>query len=195
MPILPENFGVSTVRIDVPAALTRYSVSEQSFSVHALTRDIEEPVHTFAYAQRVLHLAFDRLGFALSSERSDIFEVRYPHSRVRIRQRGVNPQPECPLSGLGVAILSEPFGHHNYCAQEHRLPLKVSAISFWMIPPVDIFRVVERGQHLWIEPSETVKEALMRVQSLGMGEYLITNQRTGFRLSLTVDVSAIEASS
>ena len=31
----------------------------------------------------------------------------------------------------------------------------------------------------------------MRVQSLGMGEYLITNQRTGFRLSLTVDVSAV----
>jgi hypothetical protein len=60
-----------------------------------------------------------------------------------------------------------------------------------MIPPVDIFRVAERGQHIWIEPSETVKEALMRVQSLGMGEYLITNQRTGFRLSLTVDVSAV----
>jgi hypothetical protein len=62
-----------------------------------------------------------------------------------------------------------------------------------MIPPVDIFRVVERGQHIWIEPSETVKEALMRVQSFGMGEYLITNQRTGFRLSLTVDVSAVKA--
>ena len=62
-----------------------------------------------------------------------------------------------------------------------------------MIPPIDIFRVVERGQHRWIEPSETVKEALMRVQSLGMGEYLIANQRTGFRLSLTVDVSAVKA--
>jgi hypothetical protein len=60
-----------------------------------------------------------------------------------------------------------------------------------MIPPVDIFRVIERGQHIWIEPSETVKEALMRVQSLGIGEYFITNQRTGFRLSLTVDVSAV----
>ena len=48
-------------------------------------------------------------------------------------------------------------------------------------------------QHLWIEPSETVKEALMGVQSLGMGEYLIANQRTGFRLSLTVDVSAAKA--
>jgi len=62
-----------------------------------------------------------------------------------------------------------------------------------MIPPVDIFRVVVRGQHIWIEPSETVKEALKGVQSLGMGEYLITNQRTGFRLSLTVDVSAVKA--
>jgi hypothetical protein len=31
------------------------------------------------------------------------------------------------------------------------------------------------------------------VQSFGMGEYLITNQRTGFRLSLTVDVSAVKA--
>jgi hypothetical protein len=72
--------------------------------------------------------------------------------------------------------------------------LKVSAISFCRIPPVDIFRVVERGQHIWIEPSETVKEALMRVQSLGMGEYLITNQRTGFRLSPTVDVSAVTGS-
>jgi hypothetical protein len=71
---------------------------------------------------------------------------------------------------------------------------KVSAISFCMISPIDIFRVVERGQHIWIEPSETVKEALMRVQSLGMGEYLITNQRTGFRLSLTVDVSAVTGS-
>jgi hypothetical protein len=82
----------------------------------------------------------------------------------------------------------------NYCAHMHRLLLRVSAISFCMIPPVDIFRVVERGQHIWIEPSETVKEALMRVQSLGMGEYLITNQRTGFRLSLTVDVSAVTGS-
>ena len=62
-----------------------------------------------------------------------------------------------------------------------------------MIPLIYIFRVVEGGQHLWIEPSETVKEALMRVQSLGMGEYLITNQWTGFRLSLTVDVSAAKA--
>jgi hypothetical protein len=62
-----------------------------------------------------------------------------------------------------------------------------------MIPPIDIFRVVERGQHIRLEPSGTVKEALMRVQSLGMGEYLITNQRTGFRLSLTVDVSAVKA--
>ena len=33
----------------------------------------------------------------------------------------------------------------------------------------------------------------MRVQSFGMGEYLITNQRTGFRLSLTVDVSAVKS--
>jgi hypothetical protein len=104
----------------------------------------------------------------------------------------VNPQPECPLSGLG-RLFSVNLSAINYCAQEHRLPLKVSAISFCMIPPVDIFRVVERGQHIWIEPSETVKEALMRVQSLGMGEYLITNQRTGFRLSLTVDVSAVKA--
>jgi len=30
--VLPQDFSVSTVRIDVPAALTRYSVSEQSFS-------------------------------------------------------------------------------------------------------------------------------------------------------------------
>ncbi len=61
-----------------------------------------------------------------------------------------------------------------------------------MIPPIGIFRVVEHGQQIWIEPSETVKEALRRVQALGMGEYLITNQRTGFRLSLTVDVSAVK---
>ena len=62
-----------------------------------------------------------------------------------------------------------------------------------MILPIDIFRVVERGQHIWIEPSETVKGALMRVQSLGMGEYVIANHRTGFRFSLAVDVSAVKA--
>ena len=90
----------------------------------------------------------------------------------------------------GRLFFSEPFSHQLLYTSAQTTP-KVSAISLCMIPPVDIFRVVERGQHVWIEPSETVKEALMRVQSLGMGEYLITNQRTGFRLSLTVDVSAI----
>jgi hypothetical protein len=44
-----------------------------SYCVHLLARNIEEPVHTFGYAQRVLHLAFDRLGLALSPER--LFDV------------------------------------------------------------------------------------------------------------------------
>ena len=70
---------------------------------------------------------------------------------------------------------------------------KVSAISFCMIAPIDIFRVIDNGEHLWIEPSQTMNEATVRVRSLGMGEYLIADQRTGVRVSLCVDRFTVKA--
>ena len=46
-----------------------------SHCVHLLARNTEEPVHTFGYVQPILLLAFDRLSFALSFERSGVFDV------------------------------------------------------------------------------------------------------------------------
>ena len=56
-----------------------------------------------------------------------------------------------------------------------------------MTTPIDIFRVLENGEHLWIEPSETMDDARARVQSLGSGKYLIANQRMGIRVPLYAD--------
>jgi len=61
-----------------------------------------------------------------------------------------------------------------------------------MIPPIDIFRVVKNGEYLWVEPSGSMNDAAVRTLSLGVGEYLILNQRTGVRVSLCVDALAIK---
>jgi hypothetical protein len=58
-----------------------------------------------------------------------------------------------------------------------------------MIPPFDIFRVVEGGQPLWCEPASTLEDAKARVQELGRsrpGEYLIFSQKTSHRISILV---------
>ena len=58
-----------------------------------------------------------------------------------------------------------------------------------MIPPFDIFRVVQGSQPLWLEPALTLDDAKARVNELGEsrpGEYLIFSQKTGHKLSIMV---------
>jgi len=57
-----------------------------------------------------------------------------------------------------------------------------------MIPPIDIFRMVE-GDLVWEEPSPSVDDARIRVQQLGAiqpGEYVIFSQKTGNKISVRV---------
>jgi hypothetical protein len=59
-----------------------------------------------------------------------------------------------------------------------------------LIPPFDIFRVSEDGVPVWIEPAETLEGAQARVAELGAthpGEYFVFSQKTGHKLSITVD--------
>ena len=59
-----------------------------------------------------------------------------------------------------------------------------------MIPPFDIFRVLQDGQPLWLESASTVEDARARIKKLGEfcpGEYLILSQKTGHKLSILVD--------
>jgi hypothetical protein len=58
-----------------------------------------------------------------------------------------------------------------------------------MIPPFDIFRVIQDSQPLWVEPALTLEEATARVNELGKsrpGEYLIFSQKTGHKISIMV---------
>ena len=58
-----------------------------------------------------------------------------------------------------------------------------------MIPPFDIFQVVEGRQPLWLEPASTLDDARARVNELGKsrpGEYLIFSQKTGHKISVIV---------
>lgn len=58
-----------------------------------------------------------------------------------------------------------------------------------MIPPFDIFRVVQGSQPLWLEPALTLDDATARVNELGKsrpGEYLIFSQKTGHKISIMV---------
>ena len=57
-----------------------------------------------------------------------------------------------------------------------------------MIPQFDIFR--KKGEYVWLEATMTLDDAEARVQELGAaepGEYLIFNEKTGDRISLTVE--------
>ncbi len=57
-----------------------------------------------------------------------------------------------------------------------------------MIPPIDIFRMVD-GALVWQEPSQSVDDARIRVQQLGAiqpGEYVIFSQKTGNKISVRV---------
>jgi hypothetical protein len=56
-----------------------------------------------------------------------------------------------------------------------------------VIPSFDIFRVVQNGHAIWVEPSNSLEEAKARVQELAAavpGEYLIFNQKTGHKISV-----------
>jgi hypothetical protein len=56
-----------------------------------------------------------------------------------------------------------------------------------MRPPVQIFRVQSDGGLHWMEAAEELERAKARVKTLGAsspGEYVITNEQTGERLSI-----------
>jgi hypothetical protein len=58
-----------------------------------------------------------------------------------------------------------------------------------MIPPFDIFRVLQDSEPLWLEPASTLEEATARVNELGKfhpGEYLVFSQKTGHKISIVV---------
>jgi hypothetical protein len=57
-----------------------------------------------------------------------------------------------------------------------------------MIPPFDIFYTDDDGPR-WLESAHTLDDAKLRIQHLGAecpGEYLILSQRTGHKISVTV---------
>jgi hypothetical protein len=58
-----------------------------------------------------------------------------------------------------------------------------------LIPPFDIFRVLEDSQPLWLEAASTLDLAKVRVHEIGKsvpGEYLIFSQKTGHSISIVV---------
>jgi hypothetical protein len=58
-----------------------------------------------------------------------------------------------------------------------------------LIPPFDIFQVLEDRQPLWLEAASTLDVAKARVQEMGKsapGEYLIFSQKTGHSISIVV---------
>jgi hypothetical protein len=62
--------------------------------------------------------------------------------------------------------------------------------GFPLIPPFDIFLVADDRNPVWIEPAETLEGAQARVAELGAtrpGEYLVFSQKTGNKLSITID--------
>jgi hypothetical protein len=59
-----------------------------------------------------------------------------------------------------------------------------------MQPPFDIFRVGPDGHPIWLEAAATLDAANARINALGKsspGEFLIYSQRTGNKISITVD--------
>jgi hypothetical protein len=58
-----------------------------------------------------------------------------------------------------------------------------------LIPPFDIFQVIDDRQPLWVESASTLEVAKARVKELGKdrpGEYLVFSQKTGRKISITV---------
>jgi hypothetical protein len=62
-----------------------------------------------------------------------------------------------------------------------------------MIPPFDIFRVLNDQKPLWIEAAMTLDEAITRVRQIGAaqsGKFFIHSQKTGVEIAMTVRRSA-----
>ena len=61
-----------------------------------------------------------------------------------------------------------------------------------MVKLIDIFRVNEKGELLWVEPATTVDDAKARIQELGVrepGEYLIFDHECAEKIMLRADGS------
>jgi len=55
-----------------------------------------------------------------------------------------------------------------------------------MVEPFDIFLVRPNKELQWLEPSNTLPEAMARIAQLGPGEYVIFSQKTGNKLAISV---------
>jgi hypothetical protein len=58
-----------------------------------------------------------------------------------------------------------------------------------MIPPFDIFRVLNDQKPLWIEAAVTLDDAIARVRQIGTirsGKYFIHSRKTGVEIAMTV---------
>jgi hypothetical protein len=61
-----------------------------------------------------------------------------------------------------------------------------------VIPPFDIFQIMQDKQPLWLESAFTLETAKARVRELGEsrpGEYLILSHKTGHQITLIVGKS------
>jgi hypothetical protein len=62
-----------------------------------------------------------------------------------------------------------------------------------LVPPFDIFRVLNDQEALWIEAAVTLDDAITRVRQIGAsqaGQYFIHSQKTGVEIDMTVRRSA-----
>ena len=62
-----------------------------------------------------------------------------------------------------------------------------------MVPPFDIFRVLNDQEPLWIEAAMTLDDAITRVRQIGAaqpGKFFIHSQKTGVEIAMTVRRSA-----
>jgi hypothetical protein len=59
----------------------------------------------------------------------------------------------------------------------------------FMIPPFDLFQVMQDTQPLWLEPASTLDDARAGVNELrksNPGEYLIISQKIGHKISIMI---------
>jgi hypothetical protein len=57
-----------------------------------------------------------------------------------------------------------------------------------MVPPFDIFRVLNDGELRWIEAALSLDDAITRVRQIGAaqsGEYFMHSQKTGVEIYMT----------
>ncbi len=62
-----------------------------------------------------------------------------------------------------------------------------------LVPPFDIFRVLNDQKPLWIEAAVTLDDAIARVRQIGAaqsGQYFIHSQKTDVEIAMTVRRSA-----